>query len=174
MSKLVAACSVLTGRQVERRGLGPRRPGLGALPLWRRAPSGTPSRPQGAVAGVDGGARGRQAAGLVGRAVLRPRHRPVPRPRQRGLVNASSPASIDRCVAAAAAAQAQWAQTTFAQRRAVLRTLMRHVLDAAHDICRVAALDSGKTMADAHLGEILVTVERIQWTLAHGEAALRP
>ncbi|KAM4065113.1 aldehyde dehydrogenase family protein [Hirsutella rhossiliensis] len=91
-----------------------------------------------------------------------------------GLVNPSSPAAIDRSVAAAAAAQGKWATTTFAQRRAVLRTLMRHVLDAADDICRVAALDSGKTLVDAQLGEILVTVERIQWTLAHGEEALRP
>lgn len=91
-----------------------------------------------------------------------------------GLVNPSSAAGVDRSVAAAAEAQARWASTTFAQRRAVLRTLMRHVMDAAEDICRVAALDSGKTMVDAQLGEILVTVERIRWTLAHGEEALRP
>ncbi|OAQ94224.1 oxidoreductase (Msc7) [Purpureocillium lilacinum] len=92
-----------------------------------------------------------------------------------GHVNASSPGAIDRAVAAASAAQAGgWARTTFAQRRAVLRTLMQHVLDHAEDICRVAGLDSGKTMVDAQLGEILVTVEKIQWTLKHGERALRP
>lgn len=91
-----------------------------------------------------------------------------------GLVNPSSPAAIDRAIAAAAAAQAEWATTSFAQRSAVLRTLMRHVLDAAEDICRVAALDSGKTMVDAQLGEILVTVERIRWTLRHGQDALSP
>lgn len=47
-------------------------------------------------------------------------------------------------------------------------------MDNAEHICRVAGLDSGKTMVDAQLGEILVTVEKIQWTLAHGERALRP
>ncbi|POR32551.1 Putative aldehyde dehydrogenase-like protein [Tolypocladium paradoxum] len=46
-------------------------------------------------------------------------------------------------------------------------------MDHAADICRVAALDSGKTLVDAQLGEILVTVEKIQWTLKHGERALR-
>ncbi|GAO14525.1 hypothetical protein UVI_02032360 [Ustilaginoidea virens] len=91
-----------------------------------------------------------------------------------GLVNPSTPDGIDRSVAAAAAAQKAWAATTFPQRRAVLRSLLRHVMDHADDICRVARLDSGKTMVDAHLGEILVTLERIRWTLAHGEAALRP
>lgn len=56
----------------------------------------------------------------------------------------------------------------------MLRSLMQHVMDNAGEICRIAALDSGKTLVDAHLGEILVTVEKIQWTLLHGEKALRP
>ena len=90
-----------------------------------------------------------------------------------GLVNASSTGAIDRSVAAAAAAQPRWAETSFAQRKAVLRTLMKHVMDHAEDICRVAGLDSGKTLVDAQLGEILVTVEKIMWTLKHGERALR-
>ncbi|KAH6981834.1 Aldehyde/histidinol dehydrogenase [Ilyonectria sp. MPI-CAGE-AT-0026] len=91
-----------------------------------------------------------------------------------GLVNPSTPAAIDRAVDAAATAQKVWAETTFAQRKAVLRSLMQYVLDNAEQICRIAGLDSGKTMVDAQLGEILVTVEKIQWTLAHGEKALKP
>ncbi|KAM5346745.1 hypothetical protein ACJ41O_009750 [Fusarium nematophilum] len=91
-----------------------------------------------------------------------------------GNINPSTPAAIDRAVAAAAAAQKTWAETTFEQRRAVLRSLMQYVLDNAEHICKIAGLDSGKTMVDAQLGEILVTVEKIQWTLAHGEKALRP
>ncbi|PTB73608.1 ALDH-like protein, partial [Trichoderma longibrachiatum ATCC 18648] len=91
-----------------------------------------------------------------------------------GAVEPATEADIDAAVAAAAEAQRAWATTTFDQRRAVLRSLMRHVMDNAEQICRVAGLDSGKTMVDAQLGEILVTVEKIQWTLAHGERALRP
>jgi acyl-CoA reductase-like NAD-dependent aldehyde dehydrogenase len=63
-----------------------------------------------------------------------------------GLVNPSSPASIDRAIAASAAAQEKWRNTTFAQRKAVLRSLLRYVLDNAETISRIAALDSGKTM----------------------------
>ncbi|EEU46824.1 uncharacterized protein NECHADRAFT_36647 [Fusarium vanettenii 77-13-4] len=91
-----------------------------------------------------------------------------------GNVNAATPAAIDRAVASAASAQKIWAETTFDQRRAVLRSIMQHVLDNAEEIVKIACLDSGKTMVDAQLGEILVTVEKLQWTLAHGEKALRP
>lgn len=91
-----------------------------------------------------------------------------------GFVNPSTPDGIDRSIAAASAAQQAWAETTFAERKAVLRSLMHYVLENAEEICRVAGLDSGKTMVDAQLGEILVTVEKIQWTLKHGEKALRP
>lgn len=91
-----------------------------------------------------------------------------------GLVNPSTPAGLDRAIAAAAEAQQKWKGTTFAQRRAVLRTLLQHVLDNQEQICRVSSLDSGKTMLDAQLGEILVTTEKLQWTIKHGEAALAP
>ncbi|TFA99743.1 Putative aldehyde dehydrogenase [Trichoderma ghanense] len=91
-----------------------------------------------------------------------------------GAVEPTTEDGIDAAVAAAAEAQRAWAATTFDQRKAVLRSLMKYVMDNAEQICRVAGLDSGKTMVDAQLGEILVTVEKIQWTLAHGERALRP
>ena len=38
----------------------------------------------------------------------------------------------------------------------------------------MACLDSGKTLVDASLGEILVTAEKLDWTLRHGERALAP
>ena len=46
-----------------------------------------------------------------------------------GLVNPSTPAGIDRAVAQAAAAQEKWAKTSFEERRKVLRTMLKHVLD---------------------------------------------
>ncbi|KAL9102863.1 MAG: hypothetical protein Q9163_002044 [Psora crenata] len=118
-----------------------------------------------------------------------------------GLVNAATPDGIDRAVGKAKEAQLQWAKTTFKQRRRVLRTLLqydhfslyrrrtlpweflsidvhnaecRYVLDHQDSIATVACLDSGKTKVDAALGEILVTVEKLKWTIQHGEKALRP
>ncbi|KAI1806928.1 Aldedh-domain-containing protein [Daldinia bambusicola] len=91
-----------------------------------------------------------------------------------GFVNPSTPDGIDRAIAQAAAAQEQWAKTTFSERRKVLRTMLQHVLDNQEQICQVSSLDSGKTMLDAQLGEILVTAEKLEWTIKHGEKALRP
>lgn len=47
--------------------------------------------------------------------------------RSLGLVNPSTPDGIDRAVARARAAQTEWAKTTFAQRRRVLRTMLKLV-----------------------------------------------
>ncbi|KAK4198444.1 Aldehyde/histidinol dehydrogenase [Triangularia verruculosa] len=91
-----------------------------------------------------------------------------------GFVNPSSPNAIDRAIEQAKTAQEQWATTSFRERRAVLGTLLQHVLDNQEEICRVACLDSGKSMVDAQLGEILVTAEKLEWTIKHGEKALRP
>ncbi|KAI4092409.1 MAG: hypothetical protein LQ344_003474 [Seirophora lacunosa] len=91
-----------------------------------------------------------------------------------GNVNPTTPDGIDRAVARAAEAQQEWAKTTFTQRRKVLRTMLKFILDNQENIATVACLDSGKTKVDAMLGEILVTVEKLQWTIKHGEKALQP
>lgn len=91
-----------------------------------------------------------------------------------GKVAPAYPEDIDQAISAAVVAQEQWANTTFNERRKFLRTLMRYILDNQNNIAAVACLDSGKTKIDAALGEILVTVEKIQWMLRQGEKALVP
>lgn len=91
-----------------------------------------------------------------------------------GLVNPSTPDRIDRTIAKAAAAQQEWKKSTFAQRRRVLKTLLKFILDNQEEIIRAACLDSGKTRTDALFGEVLVTVEKLKWTIDHGENALLP
>ncbi|KAF1997864.1 aldehyde dehydrogenase [Amniculicola lignicola CBS 123094] len=91
-----------------------------------------------------------------------------------GRVNPSTVDGIDRAIAKAKDAQVEWAKTSFAQRRKVLKTMLKFVLENQEAIARVACLDSGKTMVDASLGEILVTAEKLKWTIDHGEASLKP
>ncbi|KAF9989627.1 Meiotic Sister-Chromatid recombination aldehyde dehydrogenase [Mortierella antarctica] len=81
--------------------------------------------------------------------------------------------NVDQALARARKAQKQWQQTTFAQRKIVLQSLLDFVLLNQENICRVAARDTGKTMVDGKFGEILTVCERIRWTLAHGEDALK-
>ncbi len=45
-----------------------------------------------------------------------------------GLVNPSTPDGIDRAIAKAKEAQTEWAQTTFKQRRRVLKTMLKCVM----------------------------------------------
>ncbi|ORX72723.1 ALDH-like protein [Linderina pennispora] len=70
-------------------------------------------------------------------------------------------------------AQKQWAKTTFEQRRQVMRTLNEFVLAHQREICQTACRDSGKTLVDATLGEVLVTCAKLQWTIKNGEEALK-
>ncbi|KAI9752452.1 MAG: hypothetical protein M4579_005627 [Chaenotheca gracillima] len=107
-----------------------------------------------------------------------------------GTVEAASPEVIDQAVERATSAQKEWATTSFGQRRRVLRTLLRYlarfglearsmlirdsyILDNQEIISTAACLDSGKTRIDSSFGEILVTAEKLKWTILHGEKALR-
>ncbi|OJJ55836.1 hypothetical protein ASPSYDRAFT_48086 [Aspergillus sydowii CBS 593.65] len=89
-------------------------------------------------------------------------------------IKPATPDDVDRAVNAAKRAQEQWASTTFAERRRVLKTLLKYVLDHQDEIVVAACLDSGKTKVDATFGETLVTAEKLKWTIDHGEKALIP
>jgi len=91
-----------------------------------------------------------------------------------GSVPAMTPAQVHECCQKAATAQRDWARTTFAQRRRVLRTLQKYVLQHVHDICLVASLDSGKPVLDALLGEVLTTCEKIRTLQWNGQLWLQP
>lgn len=89
-----------------------------------------------------------------------------------GTVEADDFGAIDGAVEAARGAQGRWSRTTFADRKRVLQTILRYVLDNQAAVARVACRDTGKTMVDAALGEIMVTLEKLKWIMRHGEEAL--
>ncbi|PYI10731.1 aldehyde dehydrogenase-like protein C21C3 [Aspergillus sclerotiicarbonarius CBS 121057] len=89
-------------------------------------------------------------------------------------IKPATPEDVDRAIQAAKSAQTEWANTSFAERRKVLRTLLKYVLDHQDELVTACCLDSGKTKVDAAFGEILVTAEKLKWTLDHGEKALAP
>ncbi|KAF2135266.1 uncharacterized protein K452DRAFT_281793 [Aplosporella prunicola CBS 121167] len=91
-----------------------------------------------------------------------------------GTITPATPKDIDSAVARAKAAQEQWQHTTFAQRRQVLKTMLKFILANQKTISTAACLDSGKTRVDSSFGEILVTAEKLRWTIDHGEKALKP
>lgn len=81
---------------------------------------------------------------------------------------------IARKIEKADAAQLSWRETSFTQRRRVVRSLLKWLVDNQDTCAKVACRDTGKTMVDAALGEILTTCSKMEWLIAHGEEALRP
>ncbi|KDP27923.1 hypothetical protein JCGZ_19003 [Jatropha curcas] len=91
-----------------------------------------------------------------------------------GYFPALSPAEVKDRVAQARTAQKTWAKSSFKQRRQFLRILLKYILEHQELICEVSSRDTGKTMVDASLGEIMTTCEKITWLLSEGERWLKP
>ncbi|KAJ7470256.1 Aldehyde/histidinol dehydrogenase [Mycena latifolia] len=77
-------------------------------------------------------------------------------------------------IALAGAAQKAWRHVNFGRRRRVMRSLNKWLVEN-QDVCaRTACRDTGKTLVDAALGEIITTCSKLGWLIDHGERALRP
>lgn len=79
-----------------------------------------------------------------------------------GEVKAMTEKEVNEACAKAKKAQKEWAKTSFAERRKVLRTMQKYIVDHVEDICRVCARDSGKSKVDALLGEVMTTCEKVR------------
>jgi acyl-CoA reductase-like NAD-dependent aldehyde dehydrogenase len=71
-------------------------------------------------------------------------------------------------------AQVTWAKSSFDQRRMLLKTMLKYIVDNQETIARVSARDSGKAKVDAAMGEIMVTCEKLRWTINNAEQYLVP
>ncbi|KAH9920227.1 meiotic sister-chromatid recombination aldehyde dehydrogenase [Epithele typhae] len=89
-------------------------------------------------------------------------------------VLADSREDIERKISAAYNAQRNWAKTSFHDRRRVMRSLKKWLVDNQETCAKVACRDTGKTMLDAALGEIITTCSKLDWLINHGERALSP
>ena len=83
-------------------------------------------------------------------------------------------AEVKECVNKARIAQAQWKKPSFQTRRLLMRTMLKYITENQENCARVAVRDSGKTMLDALIGEILVTCEKLVWLINYGEGYLKP
>lgn len=92
-----------------------------------------------------------------------------------GNVKAASAAEIDSKVKTAHAAWQgkKWRESSYEDRAAVLQTMVRYVSEHQEEVCQIACRDTGKTMLDASLGEVMVTLEKLAWIVKNGPAALK-
>ncbi|CAG9461445.1 unnamed protein product [Pedinophyceae sp. YPF-701] len=91
-----------------------------------------------------------------------------------GYQPAMTRSKVVRLIDKARAAQEEWETSSFAQRRMLMRIILKYIIDHQREICRVAARDSGKPLVDAAFGEVLVTCEKLRWLAEEGEQYLRP
>nr|GMD77462.1 aldehyde dehydrogenase 22A1 [Ipomoea batatas] len=91
-----------------------------------------------------------------------------------GFIPALKPDEVKERVAEARKAQKIWAKSSFKQRRQFLRILLKYIIEHQELICKISSRDTGKTMVDASLGEIMTTCEKIIWLLSEGEKWLKP
>ncbi|XP_019181178.1 PREDICTED: aldehyde dehydrogenase 22A1 [Ipomoea nil] len=91
-----------------------------------------------------------------------------------GFIPALKPDEVKERVAEARRAQKIWAKSSFKQRRQFLRILLKYIIEHQELICKISSRDTGKTMVDASLGEIMTTCEKITWLLSEGEKWLKP
>lgn len=91
-----------------------------------------------------------------------------------GFHSAFKPDEVKERVAEARKAQKLWSKSSFKQRRQFLRILLKYILEHQELICKISSRDTGKTMVDASLGEIMTTCEKITWLLSEGEKWLKP
>lgn len=55
-----------------------------------------------------------------------------------------------------------------------MRTMLRYITENQETCARVAVRESGKTLLDALIGEVLVTCEKLAWLASSGEQYLVP
>lgn len=91
-----------------------------------------------------------------------------------GTVTVDGAEQVREAVERARHAQVRWGQSSFDERRELLRRIMAHVLDHADELCDLVVRDAGKTRENAMLGEIWPVCEKMRWTIANGEKHLLP
>lgn len=91
-----------------------------------------------------------------------------------GLVPADDLMTVKSKVEKARWAQKRWSETSFQQRSVVMNVLKAYILDEKDDLAAMCLVDTGKTLLDACLGEILPTLEKLRWIVSEGAKALAP
>eukprot|EP01031_Cornospumella_fuschlensis_P038858 gene38858-47261_t len=91
-----------------------------------------------------------------------------------GEMPAMSAQQVQAAVQRARVAQAEWKKSSFATRKLLMRIMLRYITENQEHCARVAVRESGKTLLDALIGEVLVTCEKLIWLANSGEQWLQP
>jgi succinate-semialdehyde dehydrogenase/glutarate-semialdehyde dehydrogenase len=81
---------------------------------------------------------------------------------------------VTSVVAAAAAAQSDWAQSSFDDRRALLERVTRLLVARMDEIAATVTAETGKPIVEAYTTELMLGVEQVAWIAKNAERYLAP
>ena len=91
-----------------------------------------------------------------------------------GEVRAFTPDEVKQAYRRSKDAQKDWQHTSFTERRALLQDILDWIVDNQEELQALSIRECGKTRTEAAAGEIMATVEKLRWIIAHGEKHLSP
>lgn len=91
-----------------------------------------------------------------------------------GSVPVSAPEEVAEAVADARLAAERWAQSSFAERRALLGRVAASVLDHAEEIAATVTAETGKPLVESYTAELFVGLDNLLWAASNVDRVLRP
>ncbi|MDX6478007.1 MAG: hypothetical protein QOG29_594, partial [Gaiellaceae bacterium] len=89
-----------------------------------------------------------------------------------GAVPLTDPADLPRLVTAARSAQADWALTSFEERRRVLESAIRFVVEQMDEVAATVTAETGKPLAESFTSELLPAVDQARWMARNADKVL--
>lgn len=89
-----------------------------------------------------------------------------------GAVPLTDPSDLPKLIAAAGVAQSAWARTTFEERRRVLESAVRFVVEQMDEVAATITAETGKPLAESFASELLPAVDQARWMAANAEQVL--
>lgn len=91
---------------------------------------------------------------------------------QVGSVPVTPPEAIPELVAEARLVQRRWAESTHADRRALLVRVAHVLLDEAEELAATITAETGKPLLESYVAELFLGLEHLRWTAQHAGKVL--
>jgi acyl-CoA reductase-like NAD-dependent aldehyde dehydrogenase len=91
-----------------------------------------------------------------------------------GAVPVSPPEEVAEAVAEARMAAERWAQSSFAERRALLAAVAQEALEQAEELAAIVTAETGKPLVESYTAELFVGLDNIVWAASNAGEVLRP
>ena len=89
-----------------------------------------------------------------------------------GTVEVTPPEAIAEVVTEARLVQQRWADSSHAERRALLVRVAHFLLDSADELAATVTAETGKPLLESYTAELFLALEQLRWTAANAERVI--